>query len=92
MPANSRWDLIRRLRVNVSGVGQDSSVGIATCYGLDGQGIESRYGARFSVPVQIGPGTHPASYTMGTGSFPWVKRPGRGVEHPPHLAPRMKEE
>ena len=39
--------------------------------------------ARFSVPVQTRPGAHPASYTMGTGSFPGVKRPGRGVEHPP---------
>ena len=26
-------------------------------------------GARFSAPVQTGPGPHPASYTMGTGSF-----------------------
>ena len=26
-------------------------------------------GARFSIPVQTGPGTHPASYTMGTGSL-----------------------
>jgi hypothetical protein len=24
-------------------------------------------GARFSAPVQIGPGAHPASYTLGTG-------------------------
>jgi len=29
---------------------------------------------------------------MGTGSFPGVKRPGRGVDHPPHLAPRLKKE
>jgi hypothetical protein len=29
---------------------------------------------------------------MGTGSFPGVKRPGRGVDHLPHLAPRLKEE
>ena len=35
-------------------------------------------GTRFSAPVQIGPGTHPASCTMGTGSFPVVKS-GRGV-------------
>ena len=27
-------------------------------------------GTRFSAPVQSGPGAHPASYTMGTGSFP----------------------
>jgi hypothetical protein len=44
-------------------------------------------GARFSAHVQTGPGAQPASYTMGTGSFPGVKRPGRGVDHPPHLAP-----
>jgi len=30
-----------------------------------------------SAPVQTGPGAHPASYTMGTGSFPGVKRPRR---------------
>ena len=35
--------------------------------------------ARFSAPVQTGPGGHPASCTMGTGSFPRVKRPGRGA-------------
>jgi len=39
-------------------------------------------GARFSVPIQIGPGTHSASYTMSTGSFPGVKRSERGVDHP----------
>ena len=50
-------------------------------------------GARFSAPVQTGPEAHPASYTMGTGSFPGVKRPGRGVDHQPsHLAPRLKEQ
>ena len=35
-------------------------------------------GARFSAPVQNGPGSHPASCTMGTGSFPGVKC-SRGV-------------
>ena len=40
-------------------------------------------GARFSAPVQTGPGAYPASYTMGTGTFPGVKRPGRDVDHPP---------
>ena len=65
------------------GAGRDSSVGIATRYGLDGSAIESRWGERFSAPVQTGPGVHPASYTMGTGSLPGVKRPGCGVDHPP---------
>jgi hypothetical protein len=40
-------------------------------------------GARFSAPVQTDPLAHSASYTMGTGSLPGVKRPGRGVNHPP---------
>ena len=48
--------------------------------------------APFSAPVQTGPGGHPVSYTVGTGSFPGVKRPGLGVDHPPHLAPRLKKE
>ena len=47
----------------------DVGFGTATRYGLDGPGAEFRWGARFSAPVQTGPGAHPASYTMGTGSF-----------------------
>jgi hypothetical protein len=48
-------------------------------------------GARFSTPVQTGPGAHPASYTMGTGSFPGVKRPGRGINQPPPSSAEVKE-
>ena len=48
----------------------------ATRYGLDGPGIESPWEARFSAPVQTGPGAQPASYTMGTGSFPVGKAAG----------------
>ena len=55
-----------------------SVVGIATGYGLDGAGIESRWGVRFSAPVRTGPGAHLASCTMGIGSFPRVKS-GRDV-------------
>ena len=40
-------------------------------------------GGGFSAPVQTGSEAYPASYTIGTGSFPGVKRPGRGVDHPP---------
>ena len=70
------WDH-RRIR------GPGSSVGIVTGYELDGPGIECRWGSRFSAPVQTGPGAHPASCTMGTGSFPGVKS-GRGVTLTPH--------
>jgi hypothetical protein len=58
--------------------GPGSVVGIATGYGLEGPETESRWKARFSVPVQTGPGAHPASCTMGTGSFPGVKS-GQGM-------------
>jgi len=57
-------------------VGRDSSVGIATGYGLDGPG------ARVSAHVQTGRGAHPAPYTVGTVSFLWVKRLGRGADYP----------
>jgi len=55
-------------------------------YGLEGLGIESRWGARFSAPVQTSPGAHPASYTMGTGSLSRGQS-SRGVvltTQPPH--------
>ena len=29
------------------------------------------------------PVAHRTCYPMGTGSFPGVKRPGRGIDHPP---------
>ena len=71
--------------------GRDSSVGTATRNELDGPGIESRWGgARFSAPVQTGPGANPASCTMGTGSFPGVKLPGRGVDHQPPSSARVE--
>ena len=63
--------------------GQGSVVSTVTGYRLDGPGIESRWEARFFAPVQTGPGAHPASCTMGTGSFPGVKS-GRGVALTPH--------
>ena len=73
--------------------GPGSSVGIATGYRLDGPGIESLWGARFSAPVQTGPEAHPASCTMATGSFPGVKS-DRGVTLTPHsvLVPLVMKE
>jgi hypothetical protein len=72
-------------------VGRDSTVGIATFSGLGSPGIEFRWRARFSSPVQAGPGAHPASYTMDIGSSPGVKRPGRGVDHPPPYSAKVIE-
>ena len=73
-------------------MGRDTSVVIATGYRLSGPGIECRWVARFSTTVHTGPGAHPASYAMRTGSFPGVKRTVRGVDHLPHLSPRLKKE
>jgi len=63
---------------------------LATGWTVRGSNPEGE--ARFSAPVQTGPGAFPAFFTMVTESFPAVQRPGLGVDHPPHLVPRLKKE
>jgi hypothetical protein len=80
-------------KYSVCGRGRDSVVGIRSDSlraAESGDRIPVR--KRFSAHVQTGPGTNTASYTIGSGSFPGIKRPGRGVDHPIHLTPRLKEE
>jgi hypothetical protein len=48
-------------------------------------------GVRFSAPAPTGPGVHPASHTMGTGSFSGVKQPGHVADHPPLYSTEVKE-
>ena len=55
-------------------------------------GDRIQVGSRFSAPVETGSEAYPASNTTDTGSFPGVKRPGRGVDYKPYLAPRLKKE
>jgi hypothetical protein len=43
------------------------------------------------IPMKVRFGAHPASYAMCTGSFPGVKRPGRGVDHSPPSSAEVKE-
>ena len=65
-------------------VGRDSSVGIATRYGLDAPGTESRYGRDFTHPSKTGPGSHPDSYKKGyLATFLRVELPTVGVKYPP---------
>jgi hypothetical protein len=64
--------------------GWDIAVDIASRCGLDGPGIESRSGF-FRNRLD------PAFCTTGTGFFPWVKRPGRGVDYPPPSSAEVKE-
>ena len=53
----------------------DSAFSMATQYGLDHPRIEFQWRQDFSC--------HPASCTMGTGSFQGVKWRKRGADHPP---------
>jgi hypothetical protein len=78
-----------RLDWTHNSIGRDSSVGTESRYGLDGPGIEFRWG---SARVQTAPEVHPASCTMGTGYLSWRQR-GRDVTltTQPHLAPRVQK-
>ena len=71
---------------------RDSSVGIATRYGLDCMGIESLCGRDFPHPSgpALGP-TQPAIQWV-PGLSRGGKAVGRGVDQPSYPAPRLKEE
>jgi hypothetical protein len=68
--------------------GRDSSVGIATRYGLDGPGIESRWARDFPDRPWGPPSVLYSGYRV---SLPGVKRPGRGVDQPPPSSAEVKE-
>jgi hypothetical protein len=72
-------------------LGRDSSVGIATCYRLDGPGIESRWRRGFPHPssLDLGP-TQPRAHKHRV-SFPRVKRIGRAADHPTLSGADVKE-
>jgi len=55
-------------------------------------GDRIQVGPRFSPPVQTGPEAHLDSYTMGSGSFPAVKRPGGSANLLPPSSTVVKEE
>jgi hypothetical protein len=58
---------------------------------MDGPGIETRWERDFPHSFIPASGVHPASDTMGTGSLPGVKWPGRGVDHLPPSSAEVKE-
>jgi len=45
---------------------------------------------RFSTSIHRGPGAHFAS-AMSPESSPWIKRPGRGADHPPPSSADVNE-
>jgi hypothetical protein len=64
-----------RVRYNYDGVGLDSALGIATCYGLDGPGIESRWGEIFRTCPDW-PWSPPSFLYNGYRVFPGGKAAG----------------
>ena len=69
---------------------RDSSVGIATRYGLDGP-QSNPGGADIYRTVQNVPGAYTASCAVGTGFLTGVKQPGRGVDHSPSSSVQVEE-
>ena len=74
-------------------VRRDSSVGTATRYGLDGPGIDSRWGGEIFCTRPDRPCGPPCLllYNGYRVSFPGVKRPGRAVTPLPHVVSRLEK-
>ena len=72
-------------------MGRDSSVGMATFYGLDGPGIDLRWGQDFSHLFKPALGPTQSLIHWVHGLFPGVKWPGRGVDHPITSSTEVKE-
>ena len=72
-------------------VGRDSSVGIATRYGMDGPGLNPGVGEIFHTRPDRTWGPLSLLYN-GYCVFAGVKRPGRGVGHPPPSSAKVKGE
>ena len=72
-------------------VSRGTVVGIAITLRAGQSGDRIPVGVKFSATLQTGPGAHPASYTIGIVSFAGVKRPGRGLNHPPLSSAEVKE-
>jgi hypothetical protein len=92
----SKYVLSSHTHTKLSSV-MDSSVGVATGYGLDDRIIGVHFPAgdwNFSLRhrVQTGSGAHPVSYPMDTGAlYLGVKRPGTEADHSLPSSVEVKE-
>ena len=69
--------------LNLSTVGWDTGVGIATRYGLNGPGIESRWRKDLPHPSRLDLGPTQPLIQWVSCLLPEAKRQGRGGDHPP---------
>jgi hypothetical protein len=75
-----------------SSVVRDSIVGVETRYVWTVRGSNPGGGEIFRTRVDRPWGLPRLLYNGYRVSFPGLKRPGRGVDHPSHLVPRLKKE
>ena len=73
-------------------LGRDSAVGVTSHYGLDCPRFESRLGRVFPHPFRRALGSTQPPSRLVAGLSQGVRGPGRGVDHPPHLWPRLNKE
>ena len=71
-------------------MGPDCIVCIVTQYRPDGVSLNTSEGKLFHT-VQNGPGAHPASCTLGSGSLTWVGQPVQGTDCPPTPSAEVRE-
>jgi len=75
-------------------VGRDTAVGVATRYGLDRPGIESRWGRGGEIFRTLPDRPWSPSSLLHNGyrvSVPWLKRPARGIIHSPLPSAEVEE-
>ena len=87
MPANGRWDLIRRLKDNVVSI-------VTSCYGLGVPSFEYRQWQDFIVSKNPDPiwGTPRILFKWYRGSFVMVKQLEREIDHSLPSSAEIKNE
>ena len=97
--ACQNYFVVRFKLQNKSGVGRGSSVGVATCYMLDGSRFDTRWMRDFLQQSTTALGAHPTSRTVGVSTWivpklsrvSQVYRSERGVNQPPLSNGNVKE-